>query len=356
MTKKFENVDVIDTLRKIMLHNTRYYQTDFKYDVQTLTDAVKFDTRNRSFLWMSRESGTWCFPERDVYIKGTHQYNSWQFYRGDQGIKTFWVELEKLSDADKVMGTVCELDYPKHAEQARQNAFQPNRVELVFKRPAAVRVYDFEDYNKNWYSIHSEYGEIYGGRFLVENEAALRNRIADIKAACFQVAEPASVDEYVADMVRKHFCSRGYTVGDMAYVIPNEVFEAVQRGIPAYALYPGNLKECIRSVEEADRLNMKEALFGIRPDDKKLLDYLVERPSMKGELFSDEELRRLYSILLQIGKTDALDEDGRNSLDCIIGKLDKVITPAADGEDEIQRSFERDTKENLESEPDGLEL
>lgn len=344
MMKRFENVDVIDTLRKIMLHNTRYYQTDFEYDVRTLTDAAESNSWTRPFLWMSRESGTWCFPERDVYIKSTHPYNSWQSYRNDQGVKAFWVVFDKQSEDHKVTGSICELDYPKHAEQAQKSAVQPNRVELVFKRPAAVRVYDFEDYDKNWYAIHRENGDSYNRSFLVENEAALQNQIADIRNACFQEAEPAGVDEYVSEMVRQHFCSRGYTVGDMAYVIPDDVFEAVRRGIPAYALYPDNRKESIPSVKEADRLNMHGTLFGIRPDDKKLLDYLVERPSMKGELFSRKELLLLDSILLHTGEMNALNGPGRESLDRMIQKLDLVVSPTGNEANEMERSLDHEAE------------
>lgn len=125
-----------------------------------------------------------------------------------------------------------------------------------------------------------------------------------------------------------------HTAGGMAYVIPDDVYEAVRRGVPAYALYPDNRKELISSVEEADHLNMNGTLFGIRPHDKKLLNYLVERPSMKGELFSEKELLLLDSILLHTGKMNALNERGRESLDRMIQKLDLVVSPTGNEENE----------------------
>lgn len=349
MTKKFENVDVIDTLRKIMLHNTIYYQTDFDYDVRQLTDAAESSTASRSFLWMSRDSGTWCFSEREVYIKNTSPYNSWQFYRNEKSVKAFWIELGKYENK-KVMGTVCEIDYLKHVEQAKQSALQPQSVELVFKKPAAVRVCDFEEYDTSWYSIHCQYGDIYSKRYLVENEYVLQNIIDNSKAACFEQAQPASVDDYVRDMVREHFHSKGYTTDDMAYVIPDDVYEAVRQGIPAYALYPDNVREPIMSVKEADKLNGNGTLFGIRYDDKKLLDYFVERPSMKGELFSHEEFKQLYSCLLQAGKADDLDENGRNLLDRMICKLDKIVSPVNSEEYEIQPSLDYEAQGGFEHE------
>lgn len=35
--KKFENVDVIDTLQQIMRHNTAYYRNDFDNHKETLS-------------------------------------------------------------------------------------------------------------------------------------------------------------------------------------------------------------------------------------------------------------------------------------------------------------------------------
>ncbi len=340
MMKKFENVDVIDTLRKIMLHNTRYYQTDFNYDVREMTDAAESNTANRSFLWMSRDSGTWCFPEREVYVKNTHPYNSWQSYRSDKSVKAFWIELGK-SENKQVMGTVFEIDYPKHADQVKQSALQPQSVELVFKKPAAVRVYDFEDYDTNWYSIHSQYGDVFSKRHLVENEHALQDSIYNIKAACFEKTQSISVDDYVRDMVREHFHSRGYTAEDMAYVIPDEVYEAVRRGVPAYALYPGNIREEIMSVEEADKLNGNGTLFGIRHEDKKLLDYLVQHPDTESGLFNRKELEFIYQKALSTGISDVEDMSEIKAAESIVYKLGTVLDSQC-MKDEQQHTLEQD--------------
>jgi len=336
--KKFENVDVIDTLRKIMLHNTRYYQTDFDYDVREMIGAAESNTANRSFLWMSRDSGTWSFPEREVYIKNTRPYNSWQFYRSDKSVKAFLIELGKYENK-KVMGTVYEINYIKHADQVKQSALQPQSVELAFKKPAAVRVYDFEDYDTNWYSIHCQYGDIFSRRYLVENEYVLQNIIDSIKAACFEQAQLASVDDYVRDMVREHFHSRGYTVED--YVIPDEVYEAVRQGVPAYALYPSNIREQIMSVEEADKLNGNETLFGIRHEDKKLLDYLVQHPDTESGLFSRKELEFIYQRALSTGIADVEDMSEIKAAESIVYNLGTVLdSPCL--EDEQQHTQEQD--------------
>lgn len=59
--KKFENVDVIDTLQQIMRHNTAYYRNDFDIDKRILTRAAQSSSpEDKAFLWMSRPAGTHC--------------------------------------------------------------------------------------------------------------------------------------------------------------------------------------------------------------------------------------------------------------------------------------------------------
>ena len=38
--QKFENVDLIDTLRQIMQAHTQYYKQDFKYDIDAIQKAA----------------------------------------------------------------------------------------------------------------------------------------------------------------------------------------------------------------------------------------------------------------------------------------------------------------------------
>ena len=94
----FQDVDVLETLQKIMEQNTSFYQTDFKYDWEMLREAAEDRNAPRNFFWMSRKGGTWCFPERSVHIRQTSPYNTWFFYGGcrDEHVKAFWVELHGM--------------------------------------------------------------------------------------------------------------------------------------------------------------------------------------------------------------------------------------------------------------------
>lgn len=99
--QKFENVDVLAALGKIMRQNTAFYRNDFDVDKGIIRRAVISDQAvDKALLWMSRPSGTYCFRERDVFLEDTRQHNTWRFY-GEQTrdkILAYAVELTGTQD------------------------------------------------------------------------------------------------------------------------------------------------------------------------------------------------------------------------------------------------------------------
>ena len=64
---KFENVDVFASLEAIMKQNTGFYQSDFDIDKKIIAEkAASQNPADKTLLWLSRPSGTYCFRERDV--------------------------------------------------------------------------------------------------------------------------------------------------------------------------------------------------------------------------------------------------------------------------------------------------
>ena len=108
---KFEDVDVIASLEAIMKQNTAFYQNDFDLDRNILQKAAASPTaEDRRLLWFSRPSGTSCFRERDVFLKGTRQHNTWRFY-GEQTrdkVLAYAVELTGIVNG-KIKGNLYEL-------------------------------------------------------------------------------------------------------------------------------------------------------------------------------------------------------------------------------------------------------
>lgn len=133
---KFENVDVLAALEQIMCQNTAFYQDDFEIDKEMIRKAAASDkAEDKTLLWMSRPSGTYCFRERDVFLKDTRQYNTWKFY-GEQTrdhVLAYAVELTGKVGG-KIRGTLYELDYQQHFRHVIAEAVKADNLILHYEK------------------------------------------------------------------------------------------------------------------------------------------------------------------------------------------------------------------------------
>ena len=74
-------MDVLASLEAILKQNTGFYQSDFDIDKRIIAEkAASPNKEDKTLLWLSRPSGTYCFRERDVFLKDTREHNTWKFY------------------------------------------------------------------------------------------------------------------------------------------------------------------------------------------------------------------------------------------------------------------------------------
>lgn len=132
---KFENVDVVASLREIMEQNTAFYQSDFEIDKDIIAKAAASEHKEDKFLlWLCRPSGTHCFKEHDVFLKDTMAHNTWCFY-GEQAndrILAYAVDL-KGEECEKIIGSLYELDYGEHCRRVRSRAVDASRTKLAYE-------------------------------------------------------------------------------------------------------------------------------------------------------------------------------------------------------------------------------
>ena len=132
---KFENVDVLASLEAILKQNTGFYQSDFDIDKQIIAEkAASPSKEDKTLLWLSRPSGTYCFRERDVFISDTAPHNTWRFYKEQtrDHILAYAVELTGVQDG-KIKGNLYELDYEKHYERVKDNTLAAGTVTLIYE-------------------------------------------------------------------------------------------------------------------------------------------------------------------------------------------------------------------------------
>ncbi len=133
--RKFENVDIVDSLRRIMDTNTRYYKKDFAYDVKLIQNAAKKEhSKDKRLLFMSRPHGTYCLRETELFKKGTAEYNVWQYY-GEQTSDKILAYAVKITEIEggRIKGNLYELDYQQHYKHVQETAVQSDMQTLHYK-------------------------------------------------------------------------------------------------------------------------------------------------------------------------------------------------------------------------------
>lgn len=133
--QKFENVDILKSLKAIMQTHTEHFQSDFDIDVTTLKQAAKSQNpEDKKYLWLCRPAGTWCLRERDTFIKGTREHNTFCFYAEQtrDKILAYTVELTGI-EKGRVTGNLYELDYQKHYEHVKAASVPAGDTKLIYE-------------------------------------------------------------------------------------------------------------------------------------------------------------------------------------------------------------------------------
>ena len=166
--QKFENVDLIDTLRQIMQAHTQYYKQDFKYDIDAIQKAAMSDNaEDRNMLWLSRTHGTHCFFEKDVFIKNTSANVAWKHWFEQKSDNPIAYAFEiTYTEHDNIYGNLYQLDYEKNVADIKKNAIKADSQILHYEGGDVLM-----DFGK-WFSAdeHKYYGR-YIGLDYVPNDA-----------------------------------------------------------------------------------------------------------------------------------------------------------------------------------------
>ena len=206
--RRYESVDIVAALGTVVELNTEHYKSDFKYDVDMFKAAARNpDGENNRLLWMSRQSGTWCFPERDVYIKDTEAFNTWNGYATILGdinsymssvivqdrILAYAVDIKGIENG-RVKGDLYELDYRDHIRQVNKNALPWHTVTAKYE-DGTVLTLPHKEYDAKRERLYHQHGQVTDFRKDPEDAGALRDvlkqarerREGDARPAVFKV-------------------------------------------------------------------------------------------------------------------------------------------------------------------------
>lgn len=124
---------------------------------------------------MSRESGTWCEPEREVFIRGSIAYNIWTYYADSpKQIRALRVDIAGI-EGNTVWGTVTPLEYKTHVQRVIRSSVPCRGIHLKYTDGHEQNV---EAGEKQWQNKSSVHGEITEYSFIPQDERALKIAIA----------------------------------------------------------------------------------------------------------------------------------------------------------------------------------
>ena len=184
--RKYENVDIVAALGAVVELNTAHYKSDFKYDIQMFKAVARNpDGVNNHLLWLSRPSGTYCFPERDVYIKDTAAFNYWNGSATILGKDTpfdrvivndrvlpYAVDIKGV-EGGRIKGDLYELDYRDHVRDLNRVALPVHTVSARFEDGTSLTL-PHAEYNAKFEQLYIRHGKVTDYRANPANEDALR--------------------------------------------------------------------------------------------------------------------------------------------------------------------------------------
>ena len=351
--RKFEDMDIISALRKIVDNNNLFYKTDFNYDVETLETAAG----GSHFLWLSRTSGTSLFAERGAHIRNHEAHHSWPYYSDTAyyGVKAFAVEVVE-NGGGRPIGNIYELDYRKHNDEIRHNSFSARTVDVTFKPnqlyPETTRTIDVAEYNDRFRSLVNRYGEVSSIKYNLsaQDDTQLSKILMASREQRKAEAIPANLGAYVREIVKERFHVYGYKRDDMVFTTPDDAVAALKYHIPVHILYPNNTSDRASTTVEIEKSLYAGFMFGMGANDKRLLKFYQAGNTLADLPFSRRELSAIFHMTLDKGKENIEDGQRRKAIDGIIQVLDTILF-SNDGRELDDFELDRDLDESEGIEP-----
>ena len=200
---KFEGVDVLDFLGKVVELHTQHYKDDFDIDKELIQNlAACRNEENEQLLWMSRTCGTYCLWERDVYLQDSHENKVWRFYHEQtkDSILAYAIQLDGIQDG-KVTGCIWPLDYHAHVERVKLLSCAIEKVSVLFQDGTQVS-FPHDSYMQQINMFKAEHGTSKCVTWLPESEQELQTILRREHVKRDYHAKPGDIQEYM-DSLKK---------------------------------------------------------------------------------------------------------------------------------------------------------
>jgi hypothetical protein len=200
----FKDVELLTFLSEVVHANTKHYRSDFLYyDIDMVKETaarVRQSGQPERLLFMSRDGGTACFREHDVFLKDTSAFNTWKYHAGSVSEHpiALAVEVNNVSQPTLISGDVYQLDYECHIEMVCERAEPPFIVDATFTS-GETKTYDWE-YWKDGHNVTEKYykqGKIANESLYCANESDLSTAIASMHEELFGTSVEGNPRDYI---------------------------------------------------------------------------------------------------------------------------------------------------------------
>ena len=202
---KFENIDLVDALRRIMEIHTQNYKEDFELDTKMLhAFANSQSPEDKHLLWMSRPNGTYLLPEREAYVENSYENSVWEFYHDQtrDPILAYAVEIKGV-EGNAVKGNLVELDYAAHVERMKKLTVPVEKVEVTFEDGAAFYL-PFRTYRREAILLEKEHGKVASVHYLPENAQELDMILRRERSKTAFHAKTGNIEEHIHKLAVQH--------------------------------------------------------------------------------------------------------------------------------------------------------
>lgn len=198
---KYENIDLIDALRRISDIHTEHYKEDFELDQKLIRDlAATHSAEDKHLLWMSRPHGTHIMREREVYIEDTYENKIWEFYRDQTSdpILAYSVEITGVKDGT-VVGNLIELDYTAHVDRMKQLTVDIEKVAVTFEDQNTYYL-PLQSYRREAAAMKDEHGNVASVAYLPESERELQMILRRERFKTSFHAQPGNIEDHIRQL------------------------------------------------------------------------------------------------------------------------------------------------------------
>ena len=202
---KFENIDLVDALRQIMDIHTQNYKEDFELDAGLLHSLADSQCpEDKHLLWMSRTSGTYLLPEREVYVEDSFENKVWEYYHEQTGdpILAYAVEITG-KEGGKVKGNLIELDYDAQVDRMQKLTVAVEKVAVTFEDNATFYL-PFRSYRREAIPLEEKHGEIVSINYLPENAKELDMILRRERFKLGFHAKTGRIEEHIHKLAVQH--------------------------------------------------------------------------------------------------------------------------------------------------------